>query len=94
MSRLNLNFKILGEILDSDTGRVSHLSMSRLNLNFKISGEMVVSDTLGCKHLSMSRLNLNFKILGEILVSNPAEVGVGKSAGRFTDCQQIFQLSC
>ena len=43
MCRLNLNFKILGENLDSHTGGgQSSLTMGRLNLNFKIEGEILV----------------------------------------------------
>ena len=45
MSKLYLNFKILGKILVGDTGGwVSHLSMSRLNLYFKILGEILVGN--------------------------------------------------
>ena len=53
MSRLNLNFNILGEILLGCTWGVNHLSMSRLNLNFKILGEIVVSNTGGPSFLAL-----------------------------------------
>ena len=70
--RLNLNFKILGQILVSHTlGGQSSLTMCRLNLNLKIIGEILVSHTRGGQlSLTMCRRNLNFKILGEILVGN------------------------
>ena len=72
MYMLNLNFKILGEILVCHTaqGGQSSLTMCRLNLNFKILVEILVCYTWweGQSSLAMSRLNLNFQILGEILV--------------------------
>ena len=44
MCRLNLNFKILGEILGSHTlGVQSSLTMWKLYINFKILGEILVS---------------------------------------------------
>ena len=48
MCRLNLNLRILGEILVSHTqvGQ-SSLTMCRLNLNLKILGELLVSHTGG-----------------------------------------------
>ena len=42
MCRLNLNFKILGEILVGHMGGQSSFAMCWLNLNFKILGEIVV----------------------------------------------------
>ena len=62
MCRLNLNFKILGEILI--LGDQSSLTMCKLNLNFKILGEILVSHTRGVNHLSPSAdwiLTLNFR---------------------------------
>ena len=50
MYMLNLNFKILGEILVCHTGGggVNHLlTMSMLNLNFKTLGEILVCHTGG-----------------------------------------------
>ena len=47
MHKLNLKFKIYGELLVGDTGGVNHLSMSRLNLKFKIYSELLVSDIGG-----------------------------------------------
>ena len=59
MCRLNLNFKILGEILVyhgggghtltmlGARGGQSSLTMCRLNMNFKILGEILVSHTVG-----------------------------------------------
>ena len=44
MCRLNLNFKISGEILASQgAGGQSSLTMCTLNLNFKISGKILGS---------------------------------------------------
>ena len=52
MSRFNLDFKILGEILVTDPVGVNHLFlMSRLNLDFKILGEILVIDPAGVNHL-------------------------------------------
>ena len=52
LSRLNLNFKILGEILVSHTlGGQSSFTMCRLNLNFKILVEILVGHTGGFNHL-------------------------------------------
>ena len=69
---LNLNCKILGEILVCQTAwGVNHLlTMCMLNLNCKILGEILVCHTAwGVNHLlTMCMLNLNFKVLGEILV--------------------------
>ena len=75
---LNLNCKILGEILVRHTAwGVNHLLTSAcvtlkfmLNLNCKILGEILVCHTAwGVNHLlTMCMLNLNCKILGEILV--------------------------
>ena len=48
ISRLNLKFKILGEILITDSGGgVNHLSLSMLTLNLKIVPETLVSDSGG-----------------------------------------------
>ena len=47
MSRVTLNFKIVVEILVSDTGEINHPSMSRVTPNFKIVAEILVSDTGG-----------------------------------------------
>ena len=47
MCRLNLNFKILDEILVCHVGGQSSLTMCRLNLNFKILGEILVCHTGG-----------------------------------------------
>ena len=47
MCRLNLKFKLLGEILVNDTGGVqSSYIMCRLNLNFTILGEILVRFSL------------------------------------------------
>ena len=61
MCMLNLNCKILGEILDSHPAWV----MCMLNLNFKILGEILVCHTTcGVNHLlTMCMLSINFKIL-------------------------------
>ena len=52
MCRLNLKFKILGEILviHTQVGQ-SSLTMCRLNLNLKILGELLVCHTGGVNHL-------------------------------------------
>ena len=68
MSRLNLNLKMLGEILVNNMGDQSSFTMSRLNLNLKILGEILVNNMGNQSSFTMSRLNLNLKILGEILV--------------------------
>ena len=48
MCMLNINFKILGEILVSHTGWVNHLlTMCMLNLNCKILGEILVFHITG-----------------------------------------------
>ena len=48
MCRLNLNFKILGEILvRHNLGDQLSLTMCRLNLNFKILGEILVCHIWG-----------------------------------------------
>ena len=48
MCKLNLNFKILGEILVCHTwGGQSSVTMCRLNLNFKILSEILVCHTMG-----------------------------------------------
>ena len=47
MCRLNLNFKILSEILVCHTwGGQSSVTMCRLNLNFKILSEILVCHTM------------------------------------------------
>ena len=71
LCKLNLNFKILGEIMVWSYGRFNLLlAMCRLNLNFKILLEILVHHMGEVNHLlAMYRLNLNFKILGEILWS-------------------------
>ena len=52
MCMLNLNFKILGEILVCHTRGINHLlTMCMLNLNFKILGEILVCHTGGINHL-------------------------------------------
>ena len=69
MCSLNLNFKILGEILVCHTmggGGQSSLTMCRINLNFKILGEIIPGAVQSS--LTMCRLNLNFRILDEILL--------------------------
>ena len=72
MYRLNLNFKISSDILDSQgSGGPSSLTLTicTLNLNFKISGEILGSQEGegGQASLTMCTLNLNFKISGKIL---------------------------
>ena len=47
MSRLNLKFKIYGELLVGDIRGVNHLFMSKLNLKFKIFSEIPVGDNVG-----------------------------------------------
>ena len=47
MSKLNLKFKIFGEILVGNNGGVNHLSMSKLNLQFKIFSEILVHENGG-----------------------------------------------
>ena len=72
MSRLNLNLKILGEILVSNPGGrgQSSFTMSRVNLNLKIlggdSGQQYGWSIIFHHVQAKSEL----KILGEILVSN------------------------
>ena len=70
MCRLDLNFKILCEILICHTqGIQSSMTMCRLNLNFKILCKILICHTQGVQSsLTMFRLNLNIKILDEILV--------------------------
>ena len=75
---LNLNFKILGEILVCHTAQREIndlLTMCMLNLNFKILGEILVCHTAwAVNHLfTMCMLNLNCKNLGEILVCHTAQ---------------------
>ena len=68
---MNVNCKILGEILVCHTVLIYHLlTMCMLNLNCKILGEILVCHTAwGVYHLlTMYMLNINCKILGEILV--------------------------
>ena len=51
MCRLNLNFKILSEILVGHTwGGQLFLTMYRLNFNFKILNEILVSHTWEVNH--------------------------------------------
>ena len=51
MCRLNLNFKILSEILVGHTWGVNcFLTMYRLNFNFKILVEILVSHTWEVNH--------------------------------------------
>ena len=63
MCMLNLNFKILCEILVCHTAwGVNHLfTMCMLNLNFKILGEILVCHTAwGVNHLlTMCMMNIN-----------------------------------
>ena len=47
MPRLNLKFKILGEILVTPNGGVNHLLMSMVTLILKIVPETMISDTGG-----------------------------------------------
>ena len=71
---LNLNLKILGEILVYyTTWGLNHLLiMCMLNLKCKNLGEILVCYTAwGVNHLlTMCMLNLNCKMLGEILVQS------------------------
>ena len=69
---LNLNFKILGEILVCHTAQNvvnNFLTMCMLNPNCKNVGEILVSHTAwGVNHLlSRCMLNFNCKNVGEIL---------------------------
>ena len=74
MCRLNLNFKILGEIQVGNNGEgVNHLSLSRLNLNFKILGEILVDNTGGPSSFALVH-HLNLRIISEVLLRGE-EVG-------------------
>ena len=75
MCILNLNFKILGEILVCLTAQkmelIHFLTMCMLNLNFTILGERSWSFILheeSIIFLTKCMLNLNCKILGEMLL--------------------------
>ena len=72
IARLNLNFKILGDILVVHLGGQSSLTMCRLNLNFKILGEILVSHTCS----TIDHTDEQFTICGCFL-----SVGLSVSSG-------------
>ena len=96
ISRLDLHFKILSEVLVADLGGgVNYLSISSLDLHFQNLSELLVADLGG--QSSFVVVTFKFKIIPETLDSDNGGVGespnlpVSKSASRFSDCHQICQ---